>query len=232
MGSSLRLGKIFGIPVEVNVSWLFVFVLLTFLLFEQFGNQWPPWPLAVRLPVAIVTVVLFFLSVLVHELSHSLVASRKGIPVHGITLFIFGGVSRLGREPHRPLIEFLVAVVGPVSSFALAGVFAAIYFLGGDNPQLKVAALVLAWGNLSLGVFNMVPGYPLDGGRVLRAVVWGLSGSYRRGTQVAARCGQAVGVGMLLGGILMAIFVGIVNGMWLAVVGAFLFGVASSSYPR
>lgn len=235
MGASLRLGKIFGIPVEVNVSWLFVFLLLTFLLFEQFGNVWPRWPMTHRLAVAIITVFLFFFSVLVHELSHSLVALSKGIPVHGITLFIFGGVSRLGREPHRPFTEFLVAVVGPASSFGLAAIFFGVWrFLGHISPYLEMASFVLAWGNLSLAVFNMVPGYPLDGGRVLRAAVWGISGSYLRGTQVAVRCGQAVGIAMLLGG-LIAIFadvVSMVDGLWLAVIGAFLFGVASSSYPR
>ncbi len=239
MGSSLRLGKIFGVPVEVNVSWLFVFALLSFLLFDQYGDVWPRWAVAERLVVAVITVVMFFLSVLAHELSHSVVALSQGIPVHGITLFIFGGVSRLGQEPHGPFTEFLVAVVGPAASFVLAGVFYAIYeFLGPMNAQLNAASWVLFWGNIGLGVFNMVPGFPLDGGRVLRAAIWGVSGSYRRGTQVAARCGQAVGLAMLVGGGVIAVVAmtggsyRIIDGLWLAVIGAFLFGVASSSYPR
>ncbi len=233
MGSSLRLGRLFGIPIEVNVSWVFVFLLLTFLLANEFEDSRLRWGEAQRWSVAVITVVLFFLSVLVHELSHSLVALAKGIPVQGITLFIFGGVSRLGREPHRPLTEFVVAVVGPLSSIALAGIFGGIwYLLGRGDSSLEVIVLLVAWTNLSLGVFNLVPGYPLDGGRVLRAGVWGLTGSYRRATQVAARSGQGVGILMLAAGIGLAIFVDTVDGIWIALVGGFLFTVASSSYPR
>jgi Zn-dependent protease len=233
MGSSLRLGRIFGIPIEVNVSWVVVFVLLTFILANEFEDSRLRWGEAQRWSVAVITVVLFFLSVLVHELSHSLVALAKGIPVQGITLFIFGGVSRLGREPHRPLIEFVVAVVGPLSSIALAGIFGGVWFLlGRGDSSLEVVVLLVAWTNFSLGVFNLVPGFPLDGGRVLRAAVWGLTGSYHRATQVAARSGQLVGGLMLLGGIGLAIFVDTVDGIWIALVGGFLFSVASSSYPR
>ena len=227
------MGRLFGIPIEVNVSWVFVFVLLTFLLANEFEDSRLRWGEAHRWSVAVITVVLFFLSVLVHELSHSLVAVAKGIPVQGITLFIFGGVSRLGREPHRPLIEFFVAVVGPLSSIGLAGIFGGIWFLlGRGDSSLEVVLLLVAWTNLSLGIFNLVPGYPLDGGRVLRAGVWGLTGSYRRATQVAARSGQVVGGLMILAGILMAVFVDTVNGVWIALIGGFLFTVASSSYPR
>jgi Zn-dependent protease len=233
MGSSLRLGRIFGIPIEVNISWVFVFLLLTFVLANEFEDSRLRWGEAQRWSVAVITVVLFFLSVLVHELSHSLVALAKGIPVQGITLFIFGGVSRLGREPQRPFIEFVVAVVGPLSSIALAGIFGGVWFLlGRGDSSLEVVVLLVAWTNLSLGVFNLVPGFPLDGGRVLRAGVWGLTGSYRRATQVAARSGQLVGGLMLAAGIALAIFVDTVDGIWIALVGGFLFSVASSSYPR
>jgi Zn-dependent protease len=233
MGSSLRLGRIFGIPIEVNVSWLFVFALLTFLLANQFEDSRLRWGEAHRWSVAVITVVLFFLSVLVHELSHSLVAMAKGIPVQGITLFIFGGVSRLDREPQRPSVEFVVAVVGPLSSIALAGIFGGVWFLlGRGNSSVEVVILLVAWTNLSLGVFNLVPGFPLDGGRVLRAGVWGITGSYHRATQVAARSGQLVGGLLLAAGIALAILVDIVDGIWIALVGGFLFSVASSSYPK
>ena len=233
MGSSLRLGRLFGIPIEVNISWVFVFLLFTFLLADQFDETRLRWPAAQRWGVAVCTVFLFFLSVLIHELSHSLMALGKGIPVQGITLFIFGGVSRLAREPQGPMAEFVIAVVGPLSSIALAGICGGVWFLlGRGNSVVEVVLFMVAWANLSLGVFNLVPGYPLDGGRVLRAGVWGFTGSYHRATQVAARSGQVVGGLMLLAGIAMAIMVDLGDGIWIGMIGGFIFMVASSSYPK
>ena len=145
---------------------------------------------------------LLFASVLVHELSHSLVAIRRQIPVLGITFFIFGGVSQLGHEAKRPLTEFLVAIVGPLTSFGLALVFGLLWYYTRDlNNSASAILFTLFAINLSLGAFNMLPGFPLDGGRVLRSVVWGISGSYWQGTQVAARSGQALG-GLMISGIL------------------------------
>ena len=233
MGASFRLGRVFGIPIEVNISWVFVFLLLTFLLAGQFEDARLHWPAAQRWTVAMATVVLFFLSVLAHELSHSVMAQSKGIPVRGITLFIFGGVSRLDREPQRPITEFAIALVGPLCSILLAVVFGGIwYLLGRGNSTFEVVLLLLAWTNLSLGVFNLVPGYPLDGGRLLRAGIWGMTGSYRRATQIAARMGQVVGGAMVLGGVTLAVFLEPVDGVWVGVVGLFLFSMAKSSYPR
>ena len=233
MGPSLRLGKIFGIPVEVNISWILVFLLLTYLLASEFEDARLRWPAVQRWSVAMVTVVLFFLSVLVHELSHSVMALSKGIPVRGINLFIFGGVSRLDKEPDRPLIEFMVASVGPLISIVLAVVLGGIWFLlgRGDSP-VEVVLVLLTWTNLSLGVFNLVPGYPLDGGRLLRAGIWGLTGNHRKATRIASGIGLLVGGAMLLGGISLAVFLEPVYGVWLAIVGAFLFSMAKSSFPR
>ena len=233
MNASLWLGRVFGIPIEVNISWVFVFLLLTFLLAGEFEDARLHWTVAQRWTVAMVTVVLFFLSVLAHELSHSVMAQYKGIPVRGITLFIFGGVSRLDREPQRPITEFAIASVGPLCSILLAGVFGgAWYLLGRGHSTLEIVLLLLAWTNLSLGVFNLMPGYPLDGGRLLRAGIWGMTGSYRRATQIAARSGQALGGAMILGGAYLALRVDPVTGVWVAVVGLFLFSMARSSYPR
>ena len=227
------MGRVFGIPIEVNISWVFVFLLLTFLLAGEFEDARLRWPVAQRWTVAMVTVVLFFLSVLAHELSHSVMAQRQGIPVRGITLFIFGGVSRLDREPQRPITEFVIALVGPLCSILLAVIFGgAWYLLGGGNSTFEVVLLLLAWTNLSLGVFNLVPGYPLDGGRLLRAGIWAMTGSYHRATQIAARSGQGVGGAMVLGGAFLAAWVDLVNGVWVAIVGTFLFSMARSSYPR
>ena len=241
MGKSLRLCRIFGIPVEINVTWVIIFLLLTFLLVSRFDASSLRWTVAQQWLVAIVTVALFFLSVLAHELSHSLVALSRGIRVRSITLFIFGGVSHLEREPERPSEEFLVAVVGPLTSIALAGAAAGI-LLGLDSGNwpwpsryaspVEMVVFLLAWGNLSVGIFNMIPGFPLDGGRVLRAAVWAGSGSFLTATRVAARCGQGVGLLMIVGGIVFAIKGNLVDGIWAVVIGAFLLSVATGSYPK
>lgn len=233
MGASLRLGRIFGIPIEINISWVLVFLLLTYLLAGQFDDVRLRWPVAQRWTVAMITVVLIFLSVLAHELSHSVMALSKGIPVRSITLFVFGGVSRLDREPQRPFIEFMVALVGPLLSIVLAALFGGVWFLlgRGDSP-VEVILLLLAWTNLSLGLFNLVPGYPLDGGRLLRAGIWGITGNRRKATRIAAGMGQAVGVAMVVGGVSLAVFYEPVDGVWLGIVGMFLFSMARGSFPK
>jgi len=227
------LGRVFGIPIEIDISWVLVFLLLTYLLAGQFDDARLRWPAAQRWTVAMITVVLFFLSVLAHELSHSVMALSKGIPVRGITLFIFGGVSRLDREPQRPITEFMIAVVGPLLSIVLAVIFGAVWFLlgRGDSP-VEVVLLLLVWTNLSLGVFNLVPGYPLDGGRLLRAGIWGITGNHRKATRIAAGMGQAVGVAMVIGGVSLAVFLEPVDGVWLGIVGMFLFSMARRSFPE
>ena len=240
MGKSLRLGRIFGIPVEINATWVIIFVLLTFLLVNRFDASSLRWPVPQQWAVAVVTVLLFFLSVLAHELSHSIVALSRGIRVLGITLFLFGGVSHLEREPERPSEEFLISVVGPMTSIGLAVLASgALFWLSPgswpwaarDSSPAEMVAFLLSWGNLSVGIFNMVPGFPLDGGRVLRAIVWAGSGSLVRATQVAARCGQGVGLLMIGGGIAYGLKFGWIDGVWMAFVGVFLLLVATRSYP-
>lgn len=233
MGASLRLGRLFGIPIEINASWVLVFALITYMLANLFGQSEPTWRETQRWSVAAATSLLFFMSVLAHELTHSVVAERWGIPVRKITLFIFGGVSQLAHEARRPLIEFTVAVVGPVSSLALSGIFAGLWLLLRDtNSALAAVLFILAWVNLSLGVFNMLPGFPLDGGRVLRSALWGLTGSYWRATQIAARAGQLMGLSMIGVGISLMMFSGELQGAWMALVGAFLLAAATSSYGQ
>ena len=240
MGRSLQLGRVFGIPVEINITWVVIFLLLTVLLVTRFESSSLRWSAAQQWGVAIVTVVLFFLSVLAHELSHSLVALSRGIRVNGITLFIFGGVSHLDREPERPSEEFLISVVGPMTSIALAVVAGGIFYWlsPGQWPwsarvgsPVEMVLILLAWGNLSVGVFNMFPGFPLDGGRVLRSIVWAGSGSLVLATRVAARCGQGVGLLMVGGGIAYAVMGHWIDGIWAVTIGVFLFLVATRSYP-
>ena len=233
MGASIRVGKIFGIPIQINYSWVLIFLLFTYVLANAFGESRAEWPQAQRWAVAALITTLFFLSVLAHELTHSVVAIRKGIPVVGITLFIFGGVSQLAHEARRPYIEFLVAVVGPISSVLLGVVFAGLWYLVGDaSSTLSEVLFLLAYINLSLAAFNMLPGFPLDGGRVLRAAVWGLTGSYWRATQVAARGGQLIGGLMVVGGVTLAVSVAGVQSILLAFIGVFLFSAATASYRQ
>ena len=233
MRASIRLGRILGIPIDVNFSWIITFALFTYLMVGQFDDSRLRWPLAQSWVVALTTVLLFFLSVLAHELSHSAMALYKGIPVRGITLFIFGGVSQLDKEPERPLIEFVVALIGPLVSIILASIFGLTWYLlgRGDSP-LEVVLLLLAWTNLSIGVFNLVPGYPLDGGRLLRAGIWGLTGNHYKATLIAAGMGQVVGLALVLGGAFLAVFTDVVDGIWLGCIGMFLFLMARHSFPK
>jgi Zn-dependent protease len=225
---------VLGIPITINYSWVVVFLLFTYLLGTDFGARYPHWSFLQQWGIAAITTVLFFLSVLAHELSHSVVAVRMGIPVRGITLFIFGGVSHLAHEARRPLTEFLVAVVGPLSSVVLGVIFLGLReLLGESRESLGAVCFMLFSINLSLGGFNMLPGFPLDGGRVLRAAVWGITGSYWRGTQVAARAGQVVG------GLMIVLGVGLFfwqdnrfQGLWMALIGSFLFSAATTSYRQ
>ena len=230
MGASFRIGRVFGIPIEINASWGIIFLLLTFVLAQEFGDSRLRWPIAQRWTVAMAMTIFFFMSVLAHELSHSVLARRQGIPVHGITLFIFGGVSRLSREPEGPWKEFVIAVIGPVASLLLAAVFGGVWYaLGRGDSTLEVMLFLLAWSNFTLGMFNILPGYPLDGGRVLRAAIWAITGSHRRATHVAARAGQAIGVFAVVSGIGIGVMIEPVNGIWIAIVGSFLFSVATAS---
>lgn len=232
MDSTIRIGRILGIPLGINYSWLVVFGLVIFLMSARFGDMYPEWPLASRWAIALVTTALFFLSVLVHELSHSLVALAWGIPVRGITLFIFGGVSQLDREAERPLTEFLVSVIGPVTSLVLALVCGvAWYVLGEYSTYLSAVFFTLFAINLSLGIFNMLPGFPLDGGRVLRAGIWGATSNYWLATRLAIRAGQGLGLLMISGGVLWAMF-GNLEAIWVALVGGFLFYVARTNYRQ
>ena len=210
-----------------------IFGLVIFLLSARFDELYPQWPLPQRWATAIITTVLFFLSVLAHELSHSLVAVNRGIPVRGITLFIFGGVSQLAHEAQRPGTEFLVAVVGPLTSLLLAAVLGGLWYWGdGFSSYLSAVLFTLFAINLSLGIFNMLPGFPLDGGRVLRAIVWGISGSYWRATQVAARAGQGFGLMMIVAGIVWWLRLGDFQGVWFGLVGGFLLYVATNGYRQ
>ena len=224
MDSTIKFGRIFGIPIGVHYSWFIVFLLVTFAISDEFSQDYQGWT------ASFVTAILFFLSVLIHELSHSLVALSKGIPVKGITLFIFGGVSQIGREANKPLTEFLIAIVGPVSSVLLGLAFWGLSIpLDWVNSDLATMARLLAWVNVVLGIFNMLPGFPLDGGRVLRAAIWWITRSYWTATRFATIAGQGIALLLIGLGVTVIILVSPTQGVWYILIGLFLGGAASAS---
>ena len=232
MRSSLRLGRIFGIPIGINYTWFIIFALVTISLATgYFPSRYDDWGSVTYIAVGALTSVLFFLSVLIHELAHSLVALAWRIPVKSITLFIFGGVANIGREPERPLAEFLIAIAGPISSMVLALGFGILWLAGQvfEFTPLAGLGLYLATVNLWLALFNMIPGFPLDGGRVFRSVVWALSGDMNRATRWASNTGRVVAVLMIIGGGILFLMGNWSSGLWLAFIGWFLDNAASQS---
>ena len=185
--SGVRIGRIFGIPIYLHASWVIIFVLITLSLEGQFSHEHPQWTPAQHWTLGILTSLLFFGSVLFHELSHSVVAIHYKIPVVSITLFVFGGVARISREPSRPVQEFNIAIAGPLASFFLAGVFYGLARIFPYSEMLGALVNWLGWINLQLALFNLVPGFPLDGGRVFRSIVWGITKNFSRATRVAVR---------------------------------------------
>jgi Zn-dependent protease len=233
--SGVSLFRLAGIQVTVHYSWLIIFVLILWSLSAGYLPRTYPGqsPTAYWFAGGVATV-LFFLSVLAHEFSHSLMAKRAGIDVPNITLFVFGGVSRISEEASDPETELMIAVVGPLSSFGLALVFWVLMTsLESGGPSLVSAVFrYLAWINLALGVFNFIPGFPLDGGRVLRAVVWWKTGSLLRATRLASDLGKGFAVALMVLGAIQIFGGGLAGGLWLIFIGIFLRGVAAGSYQQ
>ncbi|OGF57701.1 MAG: hypothetical protein A2Z21_05460 [Candidatus Fraserbacteria bacterium RBG_16_55_9] len=240
--NALRLGKVFHIEIGLDYSWFIVFALVTWTLSANyFPDIYPSWPRfypslgeGIYWIVGLVTSLLFFASVLAHELGHSVVALRTGLPVQSITLFIFGGVARIGREPTRPRQELLIAIAGPAVSALLGLLFWALS-ASWPNPRSPLAALSewLSYTNFALALFNLIPGFPLDGGRVLRAILWSIGGNLVRATRIASWIGRGVAYLFILGGLLLALLDGDwLSGIWLAFIGWFLDNAASMSYQQ
>jgi Zn-dependent protease len=233
MHASIKLGKIFGIPIGLHLSWFLIFALITYSLGTgYFAQQNPQLSSNFNLILALVTSLLFFTSVVLHELGHSVIALRNHIPVKGITLFVFGGVAQIAREPETPGAEFRIAIAGPLTSFALAGLFGALYLFGRQFPLIAAPSQYLMQINFILALFNLVPGFPLDGGRVLRAIVWKLSGNYPRSTRIASISGQLVAFGFIAVGVFSLFSGQLMNGLWLAFIGWFLQGAAASAVSQ
>ncbi len=235
MGGAFNLGRVFGIQFRLDYTWFIIFMLITTSLsWQLFPGSYPGWPWLLYWVIGIVTSLLFFASVLAHELAHSLVGRINGIPIKSITLFIFGGIAHMTKEATRPGAEFKMAAAGPACSLAIGGLFALLYlFTHGRIEPIAAMAYWLAYINVALAIFNLIPGFPLDGGRVFRSILWRVSGNYKRSTRIATRVGQGVGYLFIMGGILiMFVLHDWLSGLWLAFIGWFLQNAASLSYRQ
>ena len=232
MESSLRLGRIGGIEIGINYSWLIIFALVTWsLAVGVFPQTTPGLPLVTYWVMGAVAALLLFAAVLAHELAHSFVAIARGMPVKSITLFVFGGVSNVQKEPDEPADEFWMAIVGPLTSVAVGLLFGAVAFLLRDVLSPPVFAIVsyLAVINVILAIFNLIPGFPLDGGRVFRAIVWWITGSLKQATEIAAGAGRIIAYLFIFGGLYMAFGGNLIGGIWLIFIGWFLATAADVS---
>jgi Zn-dependent protease/CBS domain-containing protein len=231
MPGSFRLGTFAGIDIYINYSWLIILVFLIWSLATNwFAVLDPGWSPALYWITGTIAALLLFVSVLLHELAHSVVARARGLSVKNITLFIFGGVSNIEQEPKSPGVEFQVAIVGPLVSILLGGLaFLLLLPLRGSNTPVAATLGYLAITNVLLGIFNLVPGFPLDGGRVLRSIVWRISGSLRTATRAATLTGQVIAYLFILAGIWLFFGGNVFNGIWIGFIGWFLLSSAQSA---
>jgi Zn-dependent protease/CBS domain-containing protein len=244
MKSSFRLFRIAGIDIGIHFTWIFIFVFFSWSLAEAyFPSAYPGFSTWTYWITGIISTLLIFVSVLIHEMAHSLVARSRGLPVSSITLFILGGVSNLEEEPSQPSVEFNMAIVGPATSIILAIVFWLVtsavmgriipisdMFVGIPNATLVTAVIgYLAVINLFLGAFNLIPGFPLDGGRVLRSIIWGSTGDLAKATNIAGIVGQAFGWILIGLGVFFIFWASLFTGLWLAFIGWFLNSSADAS---
>ncbi|MFC2014418.1 site-2 protease family protein [Chloroflexota bacterium] len=230
MGKAVKLGRLFGIEFRLHYSWFIIFIMVTGILVFPHYFRWYYWL------IGIVTSLLFFASVVAHELAHSLVGRANGIPIINITLFIFGGVAGMAREAARPGAELKMAVAGPVCSLLIGAIFGLISLIPGIPEPTATMVFWLALMNVMLAVFNLVPGFPLDGGRIFRSLLWYFTGNYSRSTRIAIRLGQSIGILLILGGILTVFLhpfrLSWFEGIWISFIGGYLVSIASASYRQ
>lgn len=237
MRSQIKLGHISGIEIGLHYSWLIIALLISFSLAAHFHSVRPDWSVGLTWTASVLTSIFFFVTLLLHELAHSIVAKSRGLRVRAITLFALGGVSQIESEASDAKSEFWIAIVGPLTSLAIGGVLIGIARLWGASaatPASPVDAVLVWLGyiNLALAAFNMIPGYPLDGGRVLRAIAWWITHNGDRATRIASQVGQVVAFLFILYGV-FRFFVGAnIGGLWLAFIGWFLLDAARSSYMQ
>jgi len=232
--TGFRIARILGIPIYLDASWLLIFGWITYqlskIVLPQMHSKWTPtqyWS------VGVLTSLLFFASVLFHELAHSMVALYYKIPVHSITLFIFGGIARIGKEPSKPIQEFNIAIAGPLASFFLAGLFGAMVLLFPSDQRIGALGKILGGSNFILALFNLAPGFPLDGGRIFRANVWGITKDFSRATLIAGSSGRVVAYALMgIGGYEVFYKNDWFSGLWLGVIGLYLLNAAQQSITQ
>ena len=238
MKAQIKLGRIFGVEIGLHYSWFIIALLITFSVAGEFRVNNPHWSDSLRWALAIVTAVLFFISIVAHELSHALVAKARGLPVRSITLFALGGVAQIEKEAADAKTEFWMGIVGPITSFVIGllclGITLALGWKPPQFPQQPLPAILMWLGviNIGLALFNMIPGFPLDGGRVLRGILWWITGDARRATTIAARVGQIIAFGMIIYGVMQFFGGSGINGLWLAFIGWFLLSASRESYAQ
>jgi Zn-dependent protease/predicted transcriptional regulator len=228
----MRIGKILGIPIYLHSTWIIIFAAITYSLKQQFELEHSGWLPAQYWSVGVFTSLLFFVSLLFHELAHSVVAQHYKIRVLSITLFIFGGVASIERDPSKAIQEFNIAIAGPLASGFLAAVFFGLVRVFPANETVDAIGTWLWTTNLLLAVFNLLPGFPLDGGRIFRAIIWGATKNFSRATRVAGTTGRLIAYAMiLLGG--FAVFKGAIpQGLWSVFIGFFLLNAAQESVSQ
>jgi Zn-dependent protease len=228
----MRIGRILGIPIYLHSTWVIIFAAITYSLAMQFTQEHPAWNPAQQWTVGIFTSLLFFASLLFHELAHSVVAQHYKIRVLSITLFIFGGVASIERDPSKAIQEFNIAIAGPLASGFLAGIFFGLVQAFPLNQMVNAVSTWLWTTNLLLAVFNLLPGFPLDGGRIFRAIIWGATKNFSKATRIAGASGRLIAYAMiLLGG--FAVFKGFIGqGLWSVFIGFFLLNAAQESVAQ
>ena len=238
MQAQIKLGRIFGIQIGLHYSWLIIALLVALSLAAQFHAGNPQWSEVTIWATAIVTALLFFVSIILHELSHAAVAKARGLPVRSITLFALGGVAQIEKDATDPKTEFWMAIVGPIASIIIGSVCLGLASVLGWRPpanaQTPLVAMLMWLGviNIALGVFNLIPGFPLDGGRVFRAIVWWITGNADQATRIASLVGQFVAFVFIIWGIFRFFNGAGFGGLWLAFIGWFLLDAARASYAQ
>ncbi len=234
IGNTLRLGHLFGIELKLDYSWFIVFVLVTWSLSgEYFPKIHPGWSDSVYWAMGVMTALLFFASVVAHELAHSFVSQAHGVPVRDITLFIFGGAAHISQEPKSARHEFLMALAGPAASLVIAALLGLLWLVSQPvSPLLHALAGWLAWINLALGLFNLIPGFPMDGGRVFRAMAWSVTGNLRRATLITVELGKVVTIGLIFWGVQQIFSGNWANGLWISFIGWFVANASAVSYQQ
>ena len=238
MRAQIKLGRIFGIEIGLHYSWIIIALLITFSLAGHFREHNSAWGEGVIWATSVVTALLFFTTIIVHELSHATVAQARGLPVRSITLFALGGVAEIEKDAPDAKTEFWMGIVGPITSLLIGVICLFVSLAFGWRPDgfpatpLLAMLVWLGYINIMLGIFNLVPGFPLDGGRVLRAIVWWITGDATRATSIAARLGQIVAFGFIMLGIFRFFSGAGIDGLWIAFIGWFLLSASRENYAQ